>query len=84
MTLKKIQTLVPVTYFESLRDFKSGTYARGNSALSFALPTPGIMNTDRPQQNGTKLLNLKFGLGFRSAPRVPEGSFSLLLVYAKL
>ena len=33
----KIQTLVPVTYFESLRDFKSGTYARGNSALLFAL-----------------------------------------------
>ena len=33
MTLK-IQMLVPVAYFESLRDFKSGAYARGNSALT--------------------------------------------------
>ena len=33
----KIQTPVPITYFESLRDFESGTYARGNPALSFAL-----------------------------------------------
>ena len=36
MTLK-VETLIPVTYFESLRDFKSGTYAHGNSAFSFAL-----------------------------------------------